>query len=469
MQYSCQEIIGYMIHCNEKSTIDSKSNLATMEIPKLICSLAVPAIIAQMINALYNIVDRIYISRIPEIGDMALTGVGVCFPILILISAFAQLVGVGGSTLAAIEMGKQNIEKAEKLLGNGLTILIIISVGLTFCFQILNYPVLMLFGASTSTISFGTEYLSIYLWGTIFVQITLGLNQFITCQGKSKIAMISILLGAGLNVVLDPLFIFALNMGVQGAAVATVLSQIVSAIWILLFLTSNRSMILIRKKNLLLNKKIVRAIMALGISSFIMSFTECIIHIVFNSGLQKHGGDHYVAAMTIIQSVMQLVYIFSNGITQGVQPVISYNYGAKFIFRVRAAYRIGFICHIIIAVISCAMLMLYPCFFAKIFTNNKDILDIVCHMLPVYICGWGIFGIQSAVQCTFVGLGQAKISLFLACLRKLLLLVPLAMILPHFLGSLGLFVAEPISDILAALTAGVIFKIRINSILTCEN
>lgn len=323
----------------------------------------------------------------------------------------------------------------------------------------------MLFGASSSTISYGIEYLSTYLWGTLFVEITLGLNQFITCQGKSKTAMISILIGAGLNVVLDPLFIFALNMGVQGAATATIISQAVSAIWIIRFLLSNKSMINIHKKDLILRKEIVVAIMALGISSFIMSFTECVIHTVFNSGLQKYGGDYYVASMTIIQSIMQLVYIFSNGITQGVQPVISFNYGAKQVSRVRSAYRIGFISHITVAWVSCMVLMFFPHFFGSIFTNNNDILDIITKMLPVYICGWGIFGIQSAVQCTFVGLGQAKISLFLACLRKILLLVPLALILPHYLGSLGIFIAEPVSDILAALTAGVIFKIRINSIL----
>ena len=345
-----------MIHYNSEESINISSDLATMEIPKLILSLAIPAIIAQMVNALYNVVDRIYISRIPEIGDMALTGVGVCFPILILISAFAQLVGVGGSTLAAIEMGKKDIKKAEKMLGNGLTILLIISVVLTFFFQVVKYPVLMLFGASSSTISYGIEYLSTYLWGTLFVEITLGLNQFITCQGKSKIAMISILIGAGLNVVLDPLFIFALNMGVQGAATATIISQAVSAIWIIRFLLSNKSMINIHKKDLILRKEIVVAIMALGISSFIMSFTECVIHTVFNSGLQKYGGDYYVASMTIIQSIMQLVYIFSNGITQGVQPVISFNYGAKQVSRVRSAYRIGFISHITVAWVSCIAL-----------------------------------------------------------------------------------------------------------------
>lgn len=452
----------------DQGVISKNDRLGNVAIPKLVFSLAIPAVIAQMINALYNIVDRIYLSRIPEIGNMALTGVGVCFPILILISAFAQLVGVGGSTLAAIELGKENKKRAERMLGNGVIILLVISGVLTVFFQVTKASILMAFGASEFTVTYGIEYLSIYLWGTLFVEITLGLNQFITCQGKSKMAMLSILIGAGLNIVLDPIFIFVLNMGVKGSAVATVLSQAISAIWIFCFLLSSKSTIRIRKENFLLNKEIIISIMALGVSSFIMSFTECLINVVFNGGLQKYGGDYYVASMTIIQSIMQLVYVFSNGITQGVQPIISFNYGARFIKRVRAAYRIGFFSHILVAVISCILLMLYPGFFASFFTDSQEILSIVVKMLPIYICGWGIFGIQSGAQCAFVGLGQAKISLFLACLRKVFLLVPLAIILPHFLGTTGVFVAEPISDIIAALTAGMLFIIKINSILEGE-
>lgn len=452
----------------DQGVISKNDRLGNVAIPKLVFSLAIPAVIAQMINALYNIVDRIYISRIPEIGNMALTGVGVCFPILILISAFAQLVGVGGSTLAAIELGKENKKRAERMLGNGVIILLVISGVLTVLFQVTKSSILMAFGASEFTVTYGIEYLSIYLWGTLFVEITLGLNQFITCQGKSKMAMLSILIGAGLNIVLDPIFIFVLNMGVKGSAVATVLSQAISAIWIFFFLLSSKSTIRIRKENFLLHKEIIISIMALGVSSFIMSFTECLINVVFNGGLQKYGGDYYVASMTIIQSIMQLVYVFSNGITQGVQPIISFNYGARFIKRVRAAYRIGFFSHILVAVISCILLMLYPGFFASFFTDSQEILSIVVKMLPIYICGWGIFGIQSGAQCAFVGLGQAKISLFLACLRKVFLLVPLAIILPHFLGTTGVFVAEPISDIIAALTAGILFIIKINSILEGE-
>ncbi len=443
----------------------SQDKLRTAPISKLIVSLAVPAIIAQVINALYNIVDRIYISRIPQIGDMAIAGVGVCFPILILISAFAQLIGVGGSTLAAIELGKRNQKRAEEMLGNGFVCLIMLSVVLTIVFQFTKHPILMAFGASQSTVGYGLEYLSIYLFGTIFVETTLGLNQFITCQGKSKIAMLTIFVGAGLNIVLDPVFIFVLDMGVKGAAVATVISQAASSIWIIHFLLSKNSNIKIRKEFFPLRKDIVLSITALGVSSFIMSFTECLINVVFNSGLQKYGGDYYVAAMTIIQSIMQIVYIFSNGITQGVQPVISFNYGARQIKRVKSAYRIGFASHITVAVLSSGIIILFPRFFASLFTENQTIIGIIIKMMPVFLCGWGIFGIQSGAQCAFVGLGQAKISLFLACLRKVFLLTSLAIVLPHFIGVNGIFLAEPISDITSAVIAGVLFAVNINKIL----
>ncbi len=458
-----------MKEMKNKKSINKSERLASVAVPKLIVSLAIPAIIAQMINALYNIVDRIYISRIPQIGNLALGGVGVCFPILILVSAFAQLVGVGGSTLASIELGKENKKKAEKMLGNGIVVLFLISIILMVVIQVIKYPILTAFGASQYTVTYGIEYLSIYLWGTIFVETTLGLNPFIICQGKSSIAMISVLIGAGLNIVLDPIFIFVLNMGVKGAAAATVLSQIVSSIWIIFFLLSSKSSIKIRKENFLVEKEIVMSIIALGISPFIMSFTECLINIVFNRGLQKYGGDYYVVSMTIIQSIMQLVYIFSNGITQGTQPVISFNYGAEFMDRVRNAYKLGFISHIFVSVISCILLMSCPVFFASFFTDNQEILSIVGKMLPIYICGWGIFGIQSGAQCAFVGLGQARISLFLACFRKVFLLIPIALILPYFCGVIGVFAAEPVSDIISAAVAGILFLIKINSILTGDN
>lgn len=445
-----------------------KDKLEMESVPRLIATLAIPAIIAQMINVFYNIIDRIFISRIAHVGDMALAGVGVCFPILILISAFAQLIGPSGATLASIQLGKGNRKLAEEILGSGYMCLILISITLTAVFQITKVPVLMAFGASPATIQYADQYLSVYLWGTVFVQTTLGLYPFLTCQGKSKIAMIAVLIGAVLNLLLDPIFIFVLGLGVRGAAIATVISQATSAGWLLRYLLSEKSSILLRGKNLQLKQDVLTPIVALGISTFIMSFTECLINVVFNRGLLKYGGDYYVAAMTIIQSIMQLIYIFSNGLTQGVQPVISFNYGARRFDRVKMAYRIGFAAHITISVCMSSLIMLLPEFFASFFTSNQEIIHIVARMMPVFVCGWGIFGIQSGAQCAFVSLGQAKISLFLACLRKVILLIPLALILPGFIGVIGIFIAEPISDVISAITAGLLFGLNIKSILEKE-
>lgn len=445
-----------------------KDNLGTMSVPRLIVSLAVPAIISQMINAFYSIVDRIYISRIPQIGDMALTGVGICFPIIILVSAFSQLIGAGGATLASIELGKGNRRKSEEMLGSGYACLILIAITLTVIFQLTKYQILVAFGASDSTINYAVEYLSVYLLGTIFVETTLGLYPFITCQGKSRIVMLSILIGAVLNIILAPIFIFIFGLGVRGSAIATIISQAASSIWIVHFLISDKSSIILRRENLRLKRDILLSIMTLGISTFTMTFTECLINVVFNSGLQKYGGDYYVASMTIIQSVMQIVYIFSNGLTQGIQPIISFNYGAQQFDRVRKAYRIGFVTHITFASFMSTIIMLLPGFFASLFTTNREIVDIVVCMMPIFICGWGIFGIQSGAQCAFISLGQAKISFFLACLRKVILLIPLALILPKSIGVLGIYLAEPISDVISALAAGGFFILKINTILSKE-
>lgn len=454
---------------DRKITIDENksgsSNLGTTPVPRLIVSLAIPAIVAQIINALYNIVDRIYIGMIPGVGDMAMTGVGVSFPIIILVSAFAQLIGSGGAPLASIELGKGNKDRAEAILGSSTASLFIISILLSIVLQTTKNPILMLFGASEITIEYADQYLFIYLLGTIFVQFSLGLNSFIASQGKIKIAMLSVLIGAILNIILDPIFIFTLNLGVKGAALATVISQAASALWIIRYLLSHKSAVRLKKKYIKFDKKVILPILALGVSPFIMQLTECLINIIFNSGLQKYGGDYYVGAMTIITSVMQLIYIFCNGITQGVQPVISYNYGAKNYIRVKTAYRLGFALHIIIGSLIVAIIMLFPTFFASLFTDNFEMINIVTYMMPIFVCGWGIFGIQSGVQCTLVGLGQAKTSLFLACLRKIILLIPLAIILPRFFGVIGIFLAEPISDIISAITAGFIFKRKIKQVL----
>lgn len=417
---------------------------------------------------LYNIVDRMYIGRIEEIGQLALTGVGVTFPILILISAFSQLIGTGGAPLAAIKLGKQDREGAEKMLGTGCAALIVISIVLTILFQIFKHPILMMFGASNDTVVYGMQYLSIYLMGTIFVQISLGLNQFISCQGQSRIAMLSIVIGAVINIVLDPILIFGLNLGVSGAAIATVISQAVSAIWVVHFLTSKRSSIRLQLRNIRIHIGILLSICALGVSPFIMQFTECLINVVFNSGLQKYGGDLYVGSMTIIQSVMQLMTVTISGFSNGVQPIISYNFGARNFDRIRTTYRISISLCIALAITTCAIVMLFPEPFARLFTKNQELLDITVKMLPVFIFGIGIFGIQMGCQSVFVGLGQAKISLFLAVLRKIILLIPLALILPKFIGVFGIYLAEPISDVISALTAGTLFLLNIKKILSEE-
>ncbi|MDE7293611.1 MAG: MATE family efflux transporter [Oscillospiraceae bacterium] len=442
--------------------------LGNAPIPSLVVKLALPAITAQIINLLYNIIDRVYIGHIPEAGDKALTGVGVTFPIILLISAFSQLVGAGGAPLAAISLGKGERERAQKMLRTAFFSLLCISAILTCVLQIIKHPVLMAFGASEDTVGYGESYLFIYLWGTVFVQMSLGLNPFITCQGRSGTAMLTVLIGAVLNIILDPVFIFVLGMGVRGAALATVISQAASAVWTVSFLRSDKSGIRLSFGKPYIDLALLGSICALGVSPFIMQFTECLINVVFNSGLKKYGGDLYVGSMTIMQSVMQLLTVLSAGFNQGVQPIISFNYGAKKPERVRAAYRICFVTSISVMGILTCLVMTFPRAFGGIFTDEAALLDAVCEFMPMFVCGMTIFGIQNAAQCAFVGLGQAKISLFLACLRKVILLIPLALILPRFMGVRGIYLAEPVSDITSALTAGTLFLLNINKILQTD-
>ena len=431
----------------------------------LILNLAIPAVIAQLINVLYNIVDRMYIGHIPEIGAQALTGLGVTFPIIMIVSAFSSFAGAGGAPLASIELGRGNREGAEKILGNAVTMLLFFSVVLTLFFQITKRPLLYLFGASDNTIEYACQYLSIYLMGTIFVQLTLGLNMFITSQGRAKSAMLSVLIGAVTNIVLDPIFIFVCNMGVRGAALATILSQALSTLWVLRFLTGPQTAIRIRLENLIPSRRIVLRVAALGISPFIMQATESLITIVFNSGLQFYGGDLYVGSMTVMQSVMQLVVVPVQGFTQGCQPIISFNYGAGQNDRVRSTYRIVILTTLIITSVCTLLVICFPGFFGGMFSDNPELIALVERCMPIYMFGMFIFGLQMGCQSAFMGLGQAKISLFLALLRKVILLVPLAIILPRFFGVIGIYYAEPVADILSAVTAGTLFLINIPKIL----
>lgn len=432
---------------------------------RLIVSMVLPAVAAQLINVLYNIVDRIYIGHIAECGDVALTGVGVTFPIIMLISAFSAFAGMGGAPLSSIELGKKDYDKAEQILGNSAGMLILFSLLLTVVFSIFKTPILYAFGASETTIVYAKDYIGIYLIGTIFVQLALGLNTFISGQGASKTAMLSVLIGAITNICLDPLFIFAFEMGVKGAAFATILSQAVSALWVVRFLTSKKSVIKLKVKNMRFKPEIMKKIAALGISPFIMQSTESFVSITLNSGLQRYGGDLYVGTMAIMTSVMQLIVIPTQGITQGVQPIISYNYGAGNKDRVKGAFirmlAITFLGMFVLAGIA----VIWPQVYAGIFTTNKELADLTAQVMPIYFLGMTIFGIQSSCQSTFVALGQAKVSVFIALLRKVILLIPLAIILPKFIGVMGIYLAEPIADFISVATTAVLFVITAKRIL----
>ncbi|MCI8978388.1 MAG: MATE family efflux transporter [Lachnospiraceae bacterium] len=442
--------------------------MATESIGKLMLSMAIPSVIAQIINILYSIVDRIYIGHIEGVGMEALTGVGVTFPIITLISAFSAFVGVGGAPLASIWLGKGDRKRAEIILGNGVTMLAAFTVLLMVVFYAFQRPLLYMFGASDATIDYAVDYISVYLVGTIFVELALGLNTFIISQGQSRIAMMAVLIGAVANIVLDPIFIFVFHMGVKGAARATVISQLLSALWTVGFLVSSRSSLTIKKEALKPDWPVIGRIMALGVSPFIMRATESLISIVLNSGLQRYGGDIYVGSLTIMQSVMQMYAAPIGGFTQGVQPVISYNFGAGNFDRVKKLYRrmIG-ICFAFSAGAT-ALVIIFPEFFASMFTNDAELITLVGKMMPIFMCGMLVFGLQNGIQPTFLALGQAKISLFIAVFRKVILLVPLALILPLRFGVMGIYYAEPISDILSATVASVLFFTHIKKIVSRE-
>lgn len=436
---------------------NKEEKLGTERMGKLILSMALPAVAAQLINVLYNIVDRIYIGHIPGYGDMALTGVGITFPIIMLITAFSAFAGMGGAPLASIALGKKDYEKAEKILGNSTGLLLIFSVVLTIGFLLFRRPALYAFGASENSILYAEQYITIYLIGTIFVQLAVGLNTFISGQGNAKVAMLSVLIGAVINIVLDPILIFGLHMGVRGAAFATIISQSVSAVWVVKFLLSKKSVIKIRKKNIKLDKKIVLSIAALGVSPFIMQSTESLVSITLNSGLQKYGGDLYVGSMSILMSVMQLTTIPVHGITQGIQPIISYNYGAGNKERVMGAFKRMIAICLTTTLVVAGSAIAAPEIFTGMFTNNRELADLTNRVMPVFFIGTTIFGIQSACQSMFIALGKAKFSVFIALLRKIILLIPLAIILPKFMGVMGIYYAEAVADILSVITTITVF------------
>ncbi len=452
----------------EKKIQAQQNNLGEGSVGKLLLNLALPAIIAQVVNLLYNLVDRIYIGHIPGEGDIALTGLGLCAPIIMIVTAFASLFGSGGAPLAAIAMGKNDTEGAEKILANCFSMLVLGAIVLTIVIEFGGEPLLRLFGASDNTLPYALSYMRIYVAGTIFVMISLGLNTFITTQGFAKIAMKTTLIGAICNIILDPIFIFVFHMGVQGAALATILSQCISAIWVLRFLTGNVTKLKIRKKNLKIEASVALPAIALGIAPFIMTATESVLNIAFNSSLSKYGGDVAVGAMTILSSIMQLQFMPVQGLSQGAQPIISFNYGAQKMDRVKKTYRLLLICCLTYTMLFWIIITLFPETFVSIFNNSSpELLATTTWALRIYMAGSGLFGIQMAVQQTFVSLGEAKLSLFIACLRKIILLIPLIYILPHFFADkvFAVFLAEPIADLVSVTVAGTLFLLNINKIL----
>ena len=436
-----------------------ENDLGRDPVGKLLLRLAVPTVTAQLVNALYNIVDRMYIGHIEGVGDLALTGLGVCFPVIMFVSALSALVGQGGGSRAVVRMGAGDQEKANAILGSCATMLVVLSVVFTLLFQALKEPMLYLFGATENTIGYAMEYLTIYLWGTLFVEISLGLNFFITAQGFSTMGMMTVLIGAVINIILDPILIFGFDMGVSGAALATITAQGVSAVWVVCFLLGRRTRLRLQRHFARLDWKVLSPVLALGVSPFIMQSTESLVNIAFNSSLKAYGGDPAVGAMTICSSIMQVFFLLFQGLSQGAQPIIGYNYGAGSLDRVKRAFRLLFLTSITFSTVSCLAIELFPGAFVAMFNDKPELVEMAVWTLRVYAAGMFMLGVQCACQQTFVALGQAKISLFLALLRKIILLIPLIFILPNFLENkvLAVFLAEPAADILAALTTGTLF------------
>lgn len=439
---------------------NNKDFLGTQPIGRLLLKLALPTVAAQLINMLYNIVDRMYIGHIKDVGALALTGVGVCMPLIMIISAFAALVGNGGAPRASIYMGKKDTDAAQKILGNCFSLQIIISIILTIILLIGNKTFLLAFGASENTISYAVNYMNIYAIGTIFVQLTLGMNAFITAQGFAKTGMLSVLIGAVANIILDPVFIFGMNMGVRGAALATIISQALSCIWVLSFLFGKKTFLKIKPENLRLHAKIILPCVALGSSLFIMQASESIISVCFNSSLLKYGGDIAVGAMTILTSVMQFAMLPLQGLGQGAQPIMSYNYGAKNNDRVRKTFRLLLKVSFGYSIVLWAIVMLFPQMFAMMFTSDDALLSFTSQALRIYMASMFMFGIQIACQMAFNALGKAKDSIIVAVMRKFILLIPLIYIMPAIFKANqtnAVYMAEPVADFIAVCFTAILF------------
>ena len=453
---------------NENTKSDNKEMLGTAPVGKLLLKLAIPTIAAQIINMLYNLVDRVYIGHIPETGALALTGLGVCMPILLIVSAFAALVGAGGAPRASIYMGKGDQEKAEKTVGNSFTMLLIIAAILTTILLIFGEDLLMVFGASANTIPYAKSYMQIYAIGTVFVQVTLGMNLFITAQGFTRTSMISVLIGAITNIILDPIFIFGFKLGVRGAALATIISQAISCVWVLSFLFGKKTTLKITAKNMKLDRKIILPAMALGTATFIMQASESIVSVCFNSSLLKYGGDIAVGAMTILLSIMQFAMLPLQGLGQGAQPIISYNFGAGNKERVKKAFKCLLLVSVIFSTSLWAFVMIAPRVFASMFSADPALLDFTAGVIRIYALCIGIFGIQIACQLTFTAIGEAKSSIIVAVMRKFILLLPLIYIMPAIMKSnqtIAVYMAEPIADFISVVFTVVLFYFQFRKAL----
>src|SRR5574344_199111 len=443
----------------EKS--NTTKNLGEGKVGPLLIKLSLPMLAAQLVQLLYNIVDRMFAGRLPGEGTLALAGLGVTFPVIILVAGFAALFGVGGGNRASIALGKKDKETAEKLLGNSTTLLVAVGIIVSVLFYFIRDPVLRVLGATETILPYASSYLGIYLFGTVFILISTGLNYYIMCQGFTAMSMVTTCIGCALNIVLDPIFMFTFKMGVKGAALATVVSQAVSAVWVILFLTGKKTKLKIRRKNLKLDRKIVGQICSIGVSPFIMQVTESLIQFAFFSVIKEFGTDEYSALMSILLSLSNVVWLSLSGFSQGASPIIGYNYGAQKFDRCRQAFTLLFKINLALSILVAGSMILFPAMWLSLFTNDASLIELGKLPLRIFMFGGMLFGAQSSCQQTFLALGQSKVSLFLAMLRKVILLFPLALILPRLfgLGVWGLYWAESISDVLAVCTTVTMFVI----------
>ncbi len=450
--------------------MNNREFLGTEPIRPLMLRLAMPVVVAQLVNVLYNVVDSIYIGNIPEIGRLALTGVGVSMPVLVAVAAFSSLIARGGAPLVSISMGEKNLERAERILGTCFSALIIIGIALTFALLASSETILMTFGASEDTIGYAKDYTDTYLIGTVFVMLSLGLNAFITAQGYTKIAMVTVAVGAVANIILDPIFIFLLNMGVKGAAVATVISQAISAVWATVFLF-RKSALKIKPQYMKIDPVLLKKSVSLGSAPFVMAITESLVLVTFNRSLQIYGGDIAVGAMTVFLKLMQFMTMPMFGFTQGAQPILSYNFGAKKLDRLRESFFVMLKICLTYSVVMCTVIMLFPEQLVRIFNSDPELLAYSVRPMRIYFAGMVIFGIQIACQTTYLAVGYAKISLFLAFLRKVILLVPLIHILPMFFEdkATAVFLAEAVADIIAVTTTAIMFKFTFKKLMYGED